>query len=270
MLLSALLVSALAAGASAASYPIKADGVRCRSGPGTSFAVKKSYNKDAKVTLTCYDTGTSVSGNTIWDKTSDGCYVSDYYVSTGSTKPVVPKCGGTTPPPSKPGCGGINDAGVALIKEFEGYQKNPYKDPVGLWTVGYGHLCGGGKDSKCSDTGFSYPLTEATATALLKKDLPKYTVCLRDNLNASKVKLNQNQWAALTSFVFNLGCGNFRSSRLMKRLNNGEAPNTVIAAELPLWNKAGGKVLPGLVRRRAAEVALAKKATTAKAFPTCG
>lgn len=265
VLLPTIILSSLLGSASAASYPIKADGVNCRSGPGTSYSVVKSYTTANSVTLTCYSTGTSVSGNVYWDKTSDGCFVSDYYVKTGSSTPVVAKCGSTT----KPGCAGINDAGVALIKEFEGYQKNPYKDPVGLWTVGYGHLCGGGKDSSCSDTGFSYPLTEATATALLKKDLPNYTTCLRDNLNASKVKLNQNQWAALTSFVFNLGCGNFRSSSLMTRLNNGEAPNTVIAQELPKWNKAGGSVLAGLTRRRAAEVTLAKTATTAQAFPTC-
>lgn len=269
VLVSALLVSALATGASAASFPIKADGVRCRTGPGTSYDVKKTYNTGDSVSVSCYKTGTSVEGNVYWDKTSDGCYVSNYYVKTGSATPVVPKCDSTST--TKPGCSWVNADGVELIKEFEGYQKNPYKDPVGLWTVGYGHLCGGGKDSSCSDTGFKYPLTEATATELLKKDLPKYTVCLRDNLNADKVKLNKNQWAALTSFVFNLGCGNFRSSRLMTRLNKGEDPNTVIAAEFPLWNKAGGKVLAGLVRRRAAEVALAKKTShgTSKAFPTC-
>lgn len=272
VLFSALLTTALAAtGASAASYPIKEDGVRCRSGPGTSYDIKKTYNAGDKVTLSCYKTGTSVSGNTYWDKTSDGCYVSDYYVKTGSTTPVVSKCS-TTSTGTKPGCSWVNADGVALIQEFESFQPRPYRDPTGKWTVGYGHLCGNnGADSSCSGTGYSYPLTLATAGELLKKDLPNYTICLRNNLNEDKVKLNKNQWAALTSFVFNLGCGNFQRSDLMARLNKGEDVNTVIAAEFPRWNKAGGVVLNGLVRRRAAEVALAKKTShgTSKAFPTC-
>lgn len=270
VLVSALLTTVLAATASAASYPIKTDGVRCRSGPGTSYDIKKTYSAGDKVTLSCYKTGTSVEGNTYWDKTGDGCYVSDYYVKTGSTTPVVSKCGSTST--GTPGCSWVNADGIALIQEFESFQPRPYKDPRGLWTVGYGHLCAnGGKDSTCSGTGFKYPLTLATAGELLKKDIPRYTKCLRDNLNEDKVKLNKNQWAALSSFVFNLGCGNFQRSDLMARLNKGEDVNTVIAAEFPRWNKADGAVLTGLVRRRAAEVALAKKTShgTSKAFPTC-
>ncbi|EKD01964.1 glycoside hydrolase family 24 protein [Trichosporon asahii var. asahii CBS 8904] len=269
VLVSALLTTVLAATASAASYPIKTDGVRCRSGPGTSYDIKKTYSAGDKVTLSCYKTGTSVEGNTYWDKTGDGCYVSDYYVKTGSTTPVVSKCGSTST--GTPGCSWVNADGIALIQEFESFQPRPYKDPKGLWTVGYGHLCAnGGKDSTCSGTGFKYPLTLATAGELLKKDIPRYTKCLRDNLNEDKVKLNKNQWAALSSFVFNLGCGNFQRSDLMARLNKGEDVNTVIAAEFPRWNKADGAVLTGLVRRRAAEVALAKKTShgTSKAFPT--
>jgi lysozyme len=66
-----------------------------------------------------------------------------------------------------------------------------------------------------------------------------------------------------------VGPANVQSSTLLKRLNAGENPNTVIAEELPKWNKAGGQVLSGLVRRRAAEVALAKTATSVKALPAC-
>jgi surface antigen len=77
---------------SAVAYPINAAGVNCRSGPGTSYAVKKSYAKDHAVTVTCQTAGTSVNGNAIWDKTSDGCYVADYYVNTGSNGYVKPKC----------------------------------------------------------------------------------------------------------------------------------------------------------------------------------
>lgn len=80
-----------------------------------------------------------------------------------------------------------------------------------------------------------------------------------------------NQYGALVSWAYNVGCGNSGSSSLIARLNNGEDPQTVIASELPLWDKSGGEVLPGLTRRRAAEVDLANTASSDPALPagTC-
>lgn len=79
--------------------------------------------------------------------------------------------------------------------------------------------------------------------------------------------LNANMYGALVSWAFNVGNGNVKSSTLIKRLNAGEKELTVIEQELPKWNKAGGQTLPGLTRRRAAEVSLAKKATSTGALP---
>jgi uncharacterized protein YgiM (DUF1202 family) len=62
------------------AYPIKADTVNCRSGPGTDQSIVRTYKKDEDVTLVCQAPGTNVEGDTLWDKTSDGCYVADYYV----------------------------------------------------------------------------------------------------------------------------------------------------------------------------------------------
>lgn len=76
----------------------------------------------------------------------------------------------------------------------------------------------------------------------------------------SGVTLNENAYGALVSFSFNVGNANFKSSTLLRRLNAGEDELTVIAEELPKWNKAGGQVLPGLTRRRNAEIALSKQA----------
>ena len=95
---------------------------------------------------------------------------------------------------------------------------------------------------------------------------PQQTITLK---TTSNVVLNANQYGALVSWAFNVGGGNVGSSTLLRRLNAGESPNTVIAEELPKWNKAGGSVLPGLVRRRAAEVALAQTATSVRALPAC-
>lgn len=81
------------------------------------------------------------------------------------------------------------------------------------------------------------------------------------------VELNANQYGALVSWSFNIGVGGAQGSSLIERLNAGESPGPVLSEELPKWNKAGGEVLPGLVRRRAAEVDLAKTATDVPALP---
>ncbi|KAK2802844.1 hypothetical protein FQN50_007250 [Emmonsiellopsis sp. PD_5] len=155
----------------------------------------------------------------------------------------------------------INDATVALIKEFEGFVASPEPDPIGLPTVGYGHLC---ETEGCSEV--SFPLTEETATALLMEDVVEFQQDITLDTSASVV-LNDNQYGALVSWAYNVGGGNVASSSLIKRLNAGEDANTVIAEELPKWNKAGGSVLPGLTRRRAAEVELAKTASSTPALP---
>jgi lysozyme len=95
---------------------------------------------------------------------------------------------------------------------------------------------------------------------------PQQTITLK---TTSNVVLNANQYGALVSWTFNVGPANVESSTLLRRLNAGEDPNTVIAEELPKWNKAGGQVLSGLVRRRAAEVNLAQTGTGVGALPAC-
>jgi lysozyme len=84
---------------------------------------------------------------------------------------------------------------------------------------------------------------------------------------SKKISLNLNQYGALVSWSFNMGCGAAEKSSLIGRLNKGEDVNIVISAELPQWNKGNGKVLGGLVRRRKDEVALAKTPTNDKALP---
>lgn len=85
------LASSLANG-----YVITGTTVNCRSGPGTSYSVKRSYHKDDDVSVTCQTSGTNVNGNRIWDKTTAGCYVSDYYVKTNSNGYVMGHCGSSS------------------------------------------------------------------------------------------------------------------------------------------------------------------------------
>lgn len=134
--------------------------------------------------------------------------------------------------------------GLALIKSFEGLRLEKYKDAVGKWTIGYGHLI-------LPNENFSHPITEAEAEALLRTDL---LMTERGVRKAVTVDLNQNQFDALVAFTFNLGAGNLQSSTLLKLLNQGEYAQA--ADQFLRWNKAGGKVLAGLTRRREAERAL--------------
>ncbi|KAJ2383155.1 hypothetical protein GGI23_007210 [Coemansia sp. RSA 2559] len=248
-------------------YAVKVNGLHCRSGPGTSYAVKKTYAAGQDISISCQAAGTDVDGDSLWDKTSDDCYVSDYYVATGSSTYVTSKCGVSSSGGSGSGsyCTTIDAAGINLIAQFEGFVASPSPDPIGLPTVGYGHLC---QQKNCAEVKYKFPLTTTTAKELLSDDLPKYTKCLAGYLNG-KPTLNDNQWAALTSWVFNVGCGNAKTSTLVKRLNNGENANTVASQELPKWRMAGGRVMQGLVNRRAAEVKLFQTASSKQAYPKC-
>ncbi|KAJ1943787.1 hypothetical protein FBU59_002798 [Linderina macrospora] len=242
-------------------YAINGDGVNCRSGPGTSFGVVRTYSRGEDVTLSCQTEGESIKGDSLWGKTQDGCYVADWYVQTGTSNYVAGKCsesGGNTGNTGNTGgsgfCKNLNAASISLIKEFEGFVQSPSPDPIGLPTIGYGHLC---QTKGCGEVSYGFPLTESTAESLLKGDIP------------SSVTLNDYQWGALVSWVFNVGCGNAQTSTLVSRLNAGENPNQVATEELPQWRMAGGQVMPGLVRRRAAEVKLFTTPSSSQAFPNC-
>lgn len=137
-----------------------------------------------------------------------------------------------------------NNAGIALIKEFEGLELTAYKDPVGVWTIGYGHTSAAGSPKVFA----GQRITPAEAESILRQDLAKFEGYVNSAVN---VALNENQHAALVSFTYNLGPGNLNSSTLLKKLNKGDY--TGAAAEFARWNRAGGKVLAGLTRRRAAE-----------------
>jgi lysozyme len=131
--------------------------------------------------------------------------------------------------------------GLALTKQFEGCKLTAYQDSVGVWTIGYGHT-----GSIVNRMGVV--ITQAQADSLLMQDIARF----EDGVNKLvKVPLNQNQFDALVDFSFNLGLGNLGSSTLLKKLNAGDIKGA--AEEFLRWDKAGGKVLAGLTRRRKAE-----------------
>lgn len=142
----------------------------------------------------------------------------------------------------------LSKQGLALLKQFEGCSLTTYKDSAGLFTIGYGHLLGDGK--KLPDIA-KYKLTRKQADMLLHYDVvPKEKAVER----LCPIKLTQNEFDALVSFTFNLGAGALQRSTLRQKLNRGDK---VGAAKVLLrYNRAGGKVVKGLVNRRMAEYKL--------------
>ena len=129
----------------------------------------------------------------------------------------------------------ISQTGLNLIKQFEGCHLTAYKDPVGIPTIGYGHTKGVKLGQK---------ITQAQADAYLKQDV----ATAEKAVSKYKYNYNQNQFDALVSFTYNCGVGN-----LKKITDNGNRTLAQISARIPNYNKASGKVLAGLTRRRAAE-----------------
>lgn len=146
----------------------------------------------------------------------------------------------------------INEAGLRLLKNFEGVRLQAYRCPAGVVTIGYGHT--GMLNGKPLTMGTT--ITQDQAEALLKQDLVKY----ENYVNSLKRDFNENQFSALTSFVYNCGLGSLQS--LCRNRNNKQ-----IAEALLLYNKAGGKVLAGLTKRRKAERELFLKPVEGQAAP---
>ena len=131
---------------------------------------------------------------------------------------------------------------IPLIKEFEGCKLKAYKCPADVWTIGYGHTDGVKEGDE---------ITQQKADLLLANDVDLFTAGVQRLVSSD---INRNQLGALVSFAFNLGLGNLRHSTLLRLVNQGDFLNA--ANEFLKWNKANGKVLLGLTRRREAEKAL--------------
>lgn len=141
--------------------------------------------------------------------------------------------------------------GLGLIKEFEGWRPKFYDDPVGYCTIGYGHLIA---LKKCSETTlgeFSKPLTIGRGQEILEIDTQSARTAV---LRLVKVDLTDQQFGALSSFVFNVGKGNFSNSTLLRHVNDGN--HELATKEFLRWIRSKGQVFKGLRHRRTCESAL--------------
>ena len=137
----------------------------------------------------------------------------------------------------------VTDAGLDLIKRFEGFSPTIYICPAGYPTIGYGHVVLAHEREQ-----FAACITQAEATDILRKDVG---IAERAVLRLISVPLTDGQFDALVSFTFNLGAGALQRSTLRRMVNSGEHES--VPTELMKWVWAAGKRLPGLVRRRSAE-----------------
>lgn len=128
-----------------------------------------------------------------------------------------------------------------LTKAFEGCKLVSYQDSVGVWTIGYGHTRGVTPGMVC---------TQEMADAWLLEDM---ALAEADVNHVVKAAIDQGEFDAMVDFAFNLGCGAFNSSTLLKLVNEGKFDEA--ALQFPRWDMAGGHIVAGLLRRRLAEQA---------------
>jgi lysozyme len=136
----------------------------------------------------------------------------------------------------------LSKAGADLIKKYEGCRLKAYKCPAGIWTIGYGHT-GNVKEGQV--------ITQSQADELFDKDVQRF---IGGVYKLIKVEINQLQFDALVSFAYNCGIGALQKSTLLELVNKKDFSGAV--KEFARWNKASGKVLPGLSKRRAEEAEL--------------
>ncbi|CAJ0916233.1 9141_t:CDS:2 [Entrophospora sp. SA101] len=209
----------------AKAFPVTAN-LTVRTAPSLSAKKVRTVPIGSHVDIVCQTTGDTVQGINIWDKLIDGNFVSDVFVKTGTSgfSPDLPRCKNTS---------------SSNIENF-------YNDPVGIKTIGYGHAC---HVNNVDD--IKPPITIAQGEALLRKDLVTFEKGISSLTNVS---LTSNQFSALVSFAFNLGCNTYKKSTLRKKINEGDIEGASL--EFGKYIYGGGKILPGLVRRREAERAL--------------
>lgn len=137
----------------------------------------------------------------------------------------------------------VSDRGIALVAKYEGFRSCPYRDAVGVWTIGYGETQGIGPKTPC--------WSQEHARARLHARLDEFAEKMAHYVH---VPLAQNEYDALASLAYNIGLGALRASTLLRLLNSGDRRGA--ADQFLVWDKAGGRRLPGLSARRREERAL--------------
>jgi lysozyme len=145
----------------------------------------------------------------------------------------------------------LNDIAIKLIKHFEGWSAAAYTDPAGYCTIGYGHLIALHPCEQITLAAFENPITRDGGEHILNKDTFTARLAVHDLITTD---IDANEYGALSSFAYNVGKRNFTKSTLLKLVNSGNSD--LAGDEFGRWVKGGGRVLPGLITRRACEASL--------------
>jgi len=168
--------------------------------------------------------------------------------ASGSSMPCDYSCGSS---PATSYSFGSN--GLSLLTAFEGFSSTCYLDSVGVWTIGYGHACQGDSDDlpeygvSCTANTCSGTLSQSQGREVLNSDVQGFVSCVQ---KAVSVDVTQNQFDALVSFAFNVGCSAFQSSTLLSELNRGMITDEEGQYQFTRWHSG---CLAGLERRRFTE-----------------
>ncbi|KAH8696633.1 putative NlpC/P60-like cell-wall peptidase [Talaromyces proteolyticus] len=224
-------VSIAAAISAVSAYPIDGDGVHCRSGPGTGYSIVKTYGKGEDISITCQAPGTDVNGDSLWDKTSDGCYVTDYYVKTGSSGYVTSHC---------PSTGGGGGSGTGIVNAAEKEKGLPY-----VWGGGGCHgPSGGGFD--CSG------LTQYSICQALNKEIPRTAQTQYDSSLGKRLPRSEAKEGDLLFWAEGGDCKNSVSHVgifIREGLMINAAHTGTPVREQSIWTSYGGEsICPDVVR----------------------
>ena len=219
------------------------------------------YRRGDTVEVTCQAFGgPAYHGSKLWDRTTDGLWVPDYFVRTGSNGPVpgLPRCdvdpatGSATGATARrdPSDLQLSSRGAEFIAAYEGYRGSVYEDAGGHCTIGYGHLLHLGGCTRADARRWG-TLSQDRALALLWEDAGTYAAGVRAAL--PDTPLSQAQFDTLVSLSYNIGNGGFRSSSVRDVLHRDRPDYAAVPEKLLRWVSSGGVKLPGLQRRRANE-----------------
>ncbi|KAJ1901696.1 hypothetical protein LPJ66_000609 [Kickxella alabastrina] len=236
--------------------------LKCHSLPHAAGIVLRAYDNADIIDIDCETTTNSRVGNTtVWHRTVDGCYVSNFYFYVPKDD-RIPQC---TLLDSKSSCELPNLESLEIIQKYEQEVVTPRNDVNGKTVLGFGHRCA---SPGCGELSLKFPIGQRKAQAVLLLDMSLATSCLKNAIN-ERIVLGDNQWGALASWVYDIGCPAAAKSKLITRLNAGEEPNDVAAEELPLWNTGRVSAAPKYAERRAAEVKLFLAESIKVAHPRC-
>ncbi|KAI4199152.1 MAG: hypothetical protein LQ350_004782 [Teloschistes chrysophthalmus] len=238
----------------------------CKAGDGTSTAgfcpddpagrclfTSSSMKESLLLTILtdvkcCTKSSCGSSGNCRWTSSCSGTTQAGQCPGPTNFKCCIPRAsggGGGAPSGGSSTSHQLSAHGAAFIAGFEGFRADFYRDAANVKTIGYGHACQ--PDSECNN--IKAPITKAQGQDLLKSDAATFVSCINKDV---KVALTQNQFDALVSFTYNLGCGNLADIAAYLNRNDFSGATTAMKQ----YTHAGGKVLQGLVTRRKEEVDL--------------